>query len=81
MDEFLGKFENRGIKIARVLNSHHQIYQFTLILYGIEVRCDVDIFKLTAHAQSINRESRPKHFKQYCDVHCGLKVIKNFSLF
>ena len=28
---------------------------FTLILYGVGVRCDVDIFKLTASAQSIYR--------------------------
>ena len=34
---FLGKFENRGVKIARVkLNSHHQKYQFTLISYDVE---------------------------------------------
>ena len=55
---FLGKFENRGIKIALgLLNLHHQIYQYTLILYGIGGPFDVDIFKLTAHAQSINSES------------------------
>ena len=29
---------------------------FTLILYGVGVRYDVDIFKLTASAQSIYRE-------------------------
>ena len=56
MVEFLRKFENRGIKITCQLISYHQIYQFTaiftLILYG----CDADIFKLTATAQSINRE-------------------------
>ena len=40
MVEFLRKYESCGIKIARVkLNSHHQIYQFTLILYGVGVRC------------------------------------------
>ena len=35
---------------------HCQIHQFTLILYGLEVRCDVDIFKLTACAHSIYRD-------------------------
>ena len=41
MVEFLRKSESRGDKIARVLlNSHHQIYQFTLILYGVSVHCD-----------------------------------------
>ena len=36
MVEFLRKFENRGIKIYLVkLNSHHQIFQFNLILYGV----------------------------------------------
>ena len=35
---FLWKFENRGIKIAPcLLNLLHQIYQFTLILYGVGV--------------------------------------------
>ena len=38
------------------LNSHHQIYQFTLILYVVGIRCDVDSFKLTARAQSNYRE-------------------------
>ena len=37
--EFLRKFESRGIKIARVnsilITKIHQIYQFTLILYGV----------------------------------------------
>ena len=33
-----------------------QINQFTLILYGVWILCDVDIFKLSARAQSIHRE-------------------------
>ena len=38
---FLGKFENRRIKIARVIsNSDHQIYQFTLISMVLGVRYD-----------------------------------------
>ena len=48
--------ESRGNKTARVLNSHHQIYQLTLILYGVEVRYHTDIFKLTATAQFIYNE-------------------------
>ena len=36
MVEFLRKFEHRSIKIARVNSIRiHQIYQFTLILYGV----------------------------------------------
>ena len=51
------KSKGRGDKICySKLNSRYQIYQFTLILYGVAVRCDVDIFKLTASAQSIYRE-------------------------
>ena len=57
MDEFLRKFKNRGIKIARL----HQINQFTVIYFKFctvfWVRWDVDILKqLTDSAQSINRE-------------------------
>ena len=29
-----------GLKFFDSLNSHHKIYQFTLILYGVSVRCD-----------------------------------------
>ena len=54
--EFLRKSESSSDKITRVLNLHHQIYQFTLILYGVGVCFDVDIFKLTARAQSIYRK-------------------------
>ena len=32
------------------------MYQFTLISYSVGVRCEVDIFKLTAPAQSGSRE-------------------------
>ena len=37
-------------------NLHHKTYQFTLILCDVEVRCDVDIFKLNARAQPIDRQ-------------------------
>ena len=55
---FLRKFENSGIKIAQV-NSTHITKNINLLLFRITlgVCCDVDIFKLTAHAQSINSES------------------------
>ena len=59
MVEFFRKFENRAIKICwdnSIIIA--KIYQFkvTLILYCVGVRCKVDIFKLTASAQSIYRE-------------------------
>ena len=54
------KIEILGIKIARVnsilITKSINLVLFALIMYGVEVRCDVDIFKLTASAQSINRE-------------------------
>ena len=53
MVEFLRKSESRGDKSPRVLNSHHKIYQFSFDLYSVGFRCDVDIFTLTARAQSI----------------------------
>ena len=60
MVEFLRNFENRGIKIDQInsilITKSINLQLFTLILYGVGVRCDVDIFKLTARAQSINRE-------------------------
>ena len=61
MVEFLRKFENHAIKIRRdnsILIT--KICQFIVIYFNfctaIGVRCDVDIFKLTASAQSIYRE-------------------------
>ena len=61
MVKFLRNFENRGIKIARV-NSIliTKIYQFTVIYLNF-VRCWGSVvmstsFKLTASAESINRE-------------------------
>ena len=42
--------------VAMKSNSHKKIYRFPLILYGVEFRCDVDILKLTASAQSIYGE-------------------------
>ena len=55
---FLGRFENRSIKIAQV-NSTHITKNINLLQFrmALGVRCDVDIFKLTARAQSINSES------------------------
>ena len=38
------------------INKSINLRFFTLILKGAGVPCDVDIFKLTAHAQSIHRE-------------------------
>ena len=61
MIEFSRKFKNRGIKIARAsqLASYYKIYQFTVLYFCfvvLGVRCDVEILKLTASAQYINRE-------------------------
>ena len=55
---FLGKSENRGIKIAQV-NSTHIAKNINLLKFrmALGVRFDVDIFKLTALVQSINSES------------------------
>ena len=57
MIEFLRKFEYRAIKIALVnwirITKSINLLQFCMVL---GVRCDVDIFKLTDHAESINRE-------------------------
>ena len=54
---FPEKFENRGIKIARVNSTHITKNNNTLISFVVWVRCDVDILKLTARVQSINSES------------------------
>ena len=44
MVEFIKKFENRSIKIARVnsilITKFINLQLFTLILYGVAVRCD-----------------------------------------
>ena len=54
---FIGKLENRGIKIAQVnsisITKFINLLSFSIVL---GVRCD-DIFKLTTRAQSINNES------------------------
>ena len=67
--KFLRKFENRGIKIARLnsilINKSINLQLFAFILYGVGVRCDVDIFKRTSSAQCINGE-----------VYGGLKLHK-----
>ena len=59
MVEFLKKFENCSIKIARVnsilMTKSINLLLFTLILDGFGWRCDVDIFKLTASFQSIDK--------------------------
>ena len=58
MIEFLKKFEKRAIKSGRdnsILIT--KINQFAVICFNfVGCRCDVDIFKLTASAQSIYRE-------------------------
>ena len=77
MVKFLRKFENRCIKIARV-NSIliTKSIIFTVIYFNfytvLGVRCDVDIFKLTASAQSINRE-----VYDYTNINCGIILIIN----
>ena len=56
----LKTFKNRFIKIARVnsifITKSIDLHLLTLICSVLGVRCDVDIFKLTAGAQSIYRE-------------------------
>ena len=50
MVEFLRKFENRGIKIARVnsiiITNFINLELITLILYGVGVRCDQKRFSV-----------------------------------
>ena len=57
MVEFLRKFENLGIKIARVnsilTTKSINLQLSTLILYCVGVRCDVHICKPTENVQSI----------------------------
>ena len=59
-DRISQNIENRGISIARVNSilstKYINLQLFSFILYGIGVRCDVNIFKLTASAQSIYRK-------------------------
>ena len=78
VEKFLTKFVNCGIKIARV-NSIPIINQFTLILYGVGVCCDVDIFEQTAHAQSINREVYGNTYTkwQMITAHKISDIVKN----
>ena len=49
MVEILTKYENRGIKIGKV-NSIRITKSINLLCTVLGVRCDVDIFKLTARA-------------------------------
>ena len=45
------------LKFTRFFTPNLSIYNYLLLfLYFVGVRCDVDILKLTASAQSINRE-------------------------
>ena len=57
MVEFLQKFQNRGIKIARVnsilITKSINLQKFTLILYGDEVCCDRRRFSV--HSQFIEK--------------------------
>ena len=50
MLEFLLKFENHGIKISRVNSildtKSSNLHLFTLILYGVGVRCDRTRFSM-----------------------------------
>ena len=57
MIDFLIKFQNSGDRIVRV-NSIRIIKSINLLSFCtvMGVRCDVDIFTVTARAQSINRE-------------------------
>ena len=76
MAEFLIKFENRGIKIARV-NSILITKFINLQLFTLRVRCDVGIFKLTASAQSIYREvyACTKQIKLGKIFLCGYQIL------
>ena len=55
MGEFLRKSDSRSDKIARARNSYQQIYQVTLILYGIGVCCDREMFSM--HSPIFYREA------------------------
>ena len=54
---FLGKFENRRIKMLELTQLTSPKISIKNINMALGVRCDVDIFKLTARAQAINSES------------------------
>ena len=54
--EILRKFESHGNKIALV-TQFASPNTWILILFGVGVRSDVDIFKLTARAQSFVEKS------------------------
>ena len=59
MVQFLRKFKNVQLKLVEILDLITKIYQFSYsfsFCMVLGVRCDVDIFKLTASAQSIYRE-------------------------
>ena len=55
MGEFLRKSDSRSDKIAGARNSHQQIYKVTLILYGIGVCCDREMFSV--HSPLFYREA------------------------
>ena len=79
--EFLTKFENPGIKIARVnsilITNSMDFQSFTLILHG--ARCDVDMFKLTVSAQSIYREVYGSTLKrQIKKLAITIIIIRNY---
>ena len=67
MIEFLRKFENRGIKIARVnsilITKSINLQFLTLILYGVGVRCDLRrFFVLNPFIEkSVTKQKRSKH--------------------
>ena len=80
MVESLRKFENRGIKIARV-NSIRITKSIDLLTFCtvLDVRCDVDLFKPAATAQPIKSEvydgTEPKIIIANC------KRFNRFQLF
>ena len=49
MFEFLRKLQSQGDKISRVNTIRYQIYQLTLIFYGVAVGCHKGRF--TVHSQ------------------------------
>ena len=82
MVKFHRKFENRAIQIGRD-NSIliKKTYQFTVeFCMVLGVRCDDDIFKLTASAQSINREVYVHDIKIIARLSCQeIKIMARLS--
>ena len=82
MVQFKRKSESRGDKYTRV-NSICITKSINLlkIFYGFGVRCDVDIFKLTAHAPSIYREVYNIHLSCIYLIIIGkIHVVQNILI-